>query len=145
MQILHTTKLDSQVYQDALAIRKAVFVQEQYVSLADEIDQNEAQACHFVGYLAQHPIATARLLPINPTTYHIQRVAIIRAQRGNHFGRQLFQALENYARRQKHFHLTLNAQDQAIGFYQHLGFHVTQRPGFMDAGIPHHEMQKQLV
>ncbi|MFL2030012.1 GNAT family N-acetyltransferase [Loigolactobacillus zhaoyuanensis] len=142
MEIRHTTDLSSPVYQDALNIRKTVFVQEQQVPLELEIE-NEADTIHFVGYVEQQPVATARLLP-EAGGYHVQRVAILKAQRGHEYGRELFAALEAYARQQNRLVLTLGGQDQALGFYQRLGFSQTARPGFLDAGIPHHEMQKKL-
>ncbi|MFD0897803.1 GNAT family N-acetyltransferase [Loigolactobacillus binensis] len=143
MEVRHTTDLSSPIYQAALAIRKTVFVQEQQVPLSIEIE-NEDKTIHFVGYVDHQPVATARLLPENGG-YHVQRVAILKAHRGHEYGRELFAALETYARQQKRLTLTLGGQDQALGFYQRLGFTQTARPGFLDAGIPHHEMQKKLV
>ncbi|WP_125981970.1 GNAT family N-acetyltransferase [Loigolactobacillus iwatensis] len=143
MKIQHTTDTTSRLYQDALSIRKRVFVHEQNVSLALEIDENETKTIHFVGYVNDQPVTTARLLP-EKKAFHVQRVATLKIARGHHYGQQLFTALENYAVAHNKPALILGGQDQALGFYEKLGFHKTERPGFLDAGIPHHEMYKQL-
>lgn len=142
MEIRQTTDLNSTIYHDTLAIRKTVFVQEQHVPIDLEIE-NEDKTIHFVGYIGQQPVATARLLP-EAGGYHVQRVAILREHRGHDYGRELFAALEDYARQHDRLTLTLGGQDHALGFYERLGFSRTARPGFLDAGIPHHEMQKKL-
>ena len=36
--------------------------------------------------------------------------------------------------------LRLGAQVQAVGFYKTLGYTLTERPEFLDAGIRHREM-----
>jgi predicted GNAT family N-acyltransferase len=40
--------------------------------------------------------------------------------------------------------VTLSAQIHARGFYERAGFHVVGEP-FMDAGIPHRKMVKDLA
>ena len=42
----------TQLYPDALGIRKEVFVVEQHVPLAIEVDANDARAVNYVGYWA---------------------------------------------------------------------------------------------
>jgi predicted GNAT family N-acyltransferase len=40
--------------------------------------------------------------------------------------------------------VTLSAQTHALGFYERAGFHLLGEP-FMDAGIPHRKMVKELL
>lgn len=144
MNFKHTHQLNSQIYRDALSVRQAVFIEEQQIDPALEIDANEAQAIHFVGYHAALPVVTARLLT-EPGGYHVQRVATLKAYRHQQRANALFRELIAYARTHQQQYLILGAQDHALGFYQQLGFHQTKRPGFLDAGIPHHEMRLDLV
>ncbi len=91
MQIRHTTDLTSPIYQAALAIRKTVFVAEQHVPVAREVDADEARTIHFVAYANDQPVGTARLLP-EATGFHVQRVAVVKAARGTGVGSALLQA-----------------------------------------------------
>lgn len=50
--------------QDARVIREAVFIQEQQIAPEDEWDAEDAISTHFVAYLQDQPVATARLLKI---------------------------------------------------------------------------------
>ena len=54
-------ELSSKEYQDALYVRKSVFVKEQQIPLEIEVDQNEENAVHLVLYNDQEdPIAAGR-------------------------------------------------------------------------------------
>lgn len=144
MDFTWTTDLSSAAYKDALTIRKKVFVDEQNVPMELEIDELEDQALHVVGYLNGTPISTARIYEKYPQTYKIQRVAVDSNLRGQKRGVQLMQEVERYAKEIGGTSLVLDAQDYAIPFYERLGFFISDEKGFMDAGIPHHSMKKDI-
>lgn len=125
--------------QAAKAIREAVFVQEQHIAAEDEWDDFDATAIHFVVYLQDQAIATARLLPNNS----IGRVAVLKSYRGLKIGQQLMQAVIDYAQQEQRAFLKLSSQVHAIGFYQALGFKV-QGQDYLDCGIAHIDMQMNL-
>ena len=129
-------------YQDALKIRRLVFVNEQHVPLELEIDHENA-ANYFVGYLGQIPVATARVTVQRDGAWHIQRVAVLKEYRQQGFASQILRALERAARKRQVSYLTLGAQDHAQDFYLKLGYQVIGA-GFLDAGIKHHRMDKKL-
>lgn len=139
-----TTDIDSPIYKDSLALRKKVFVEEQKVPMELEVDELESQTTHVVGYNHQQAIATARIYEKTPHTYKIQRVAVDYGLRGQKVGMQLMQEVERYVISLSGNAMILEAQDYAIPFYEKLGFTITDPNGFMDAGIPHHAMAKQL-
>lgn len=144
MDFIWTTDLSSSAYTDALAIRKKVFVEEQQVPMELEIDELEDQTLHVVGYLEGTPISTARIYEKYPQTYKIQRVAVDAGVRGQKRGIQLMQEVERYAKEIEGKALILDAQDYAIPFYEKLGYSISDAEGFMDAGIPHHSMKKDI-
>ena len=141
MEVKTTTTLDSQIHQDSVQIRTHVFVEEQHVPPELEVDADEAKATYFVIYDAGVPVATARILP-EGDAYHVQRVA---AYRKHGLGKMVFEAIMTYARAEQIQALRLGAQIQAIGFYKALGFQLTDRPEFLDAGIRHREMILKLA
>mgnify|MGYP002644526779 CR=1 FL=1 len=57
--------------------------------------------------------------------------------------REIMEAAENFAKEQGYHKITLGAQVTAVGFYERLGYQKTGAP-FMDAGIEHYEMNKEL-
>jgi predicted GNAT family N-acyltransferase len=144
LEVKTTTTLDSQIHQDSVQIRTHVFVEEQHVPPELEVDADEAKATYFVIYDAGVPVATARILP-EGDAYHVQRVAVEKAYRKHGLGKMVFEAIMTYARAQQIQALRLGAQVQAIGFYKALGFQLTDRPEFLDAGIRHHEMILKLA
>lgn len=142
MEVKYTEDLTSHIYQDALAIRTAVFIQEQGVPTALEIE-NEADCVHFVLYNHDEALATCRLLKKEKGLVKLQRMAVLKKGRGLHLGKQLMMATENYAREQGYKKIILGAQNTALGFYQKIGYEIVG-PEFLDANIPHHMMEKVI-
>lgn len=140
LKIKQTHDLNTNIYRDSLAIRLEVFVNEQGVPESLEVDADEAKATYLTGYDEQlHAQATLRLLPENDG-WHVQRVAVRSAARGQGFGRDIMQAAIDAGRHANRDFLILGAQTHACGFYEKLGFTPTSRPAFEEAGIPHREM-----
>lgn len=135
---------ESQIYKDALDIRRTVFIDEQQVPEDLEIDNYETQSIHLVGYLNHKPVTTARILKKDPhSIYKIQRVATLQDARHKGLARQLFKFIEHYAKDHHVNELVLDAQDTALMFYEKLGFTI-EGVGFLDADMPHHTMRKYL-
>ena len=121
-------------------IRDVVFIQEQHVPIADEWDDKDEAAIHFLMTNSQgDAIACARLL-IEENMFHIGRVAVLAEYRQQGIGRQLMEfAIAWCLQQNPEFKIYLHAQTSRIAFYEQLGF-VTQGGIFMDAGIEHIEM-----
>jgi predicted GNAT family N-acyltransferase len=123
-----------------MKIREKVFIQEQNVSLADEWDDKDEAARHFLVLLENgEAIACARLLS-EKNLFHIGRVAVLAEYRHQKIGRRLMQSILLWCKQQKpDFKIYLHAQTSRITFYEYLGF-VAEGDVFMDAGIEHVEM-----
>jgi len=128
---------------DAFAVRKKVFVEEQGVPLHLECDAYDATATHFIMYEDNEPAGAARLRNIEDHTAKIERVCILQSQRGKKLGALMMKEMENYAVSIGLQKLKLHAQSYAVPFYEKLGYTVTS-PEFMDAGIPHRAMEKNI-
>ncbi|WP_367068645.1 YbgC/FadM family acyl-CoA thioesterase [Oryzisolibacter sp. LB2S] len=129
---------------DATRLRMAVFVDEQGIDPAIELDAHDATALHAVAYnrLAQ-PVATGRLLYEAPGDARIGRMAVERVVRGQRWGRMVLDALVHAARERGDAQVTLHAQRSAEGFYLRAGFEAVGEP-FEEAGIPHITMRRVL-
>ncbi len=130
---------------EAFAVRRAVFVDEQDVPEAIEMDDHDATATHFLARdtARDEPVGTARLRFPDAATAKAERVAVLRPYRGEGLGRQLMERVENEAREQGCSRMALHAQTHVEDFYAKLGYE-TVSDVFTEANIPHVEMVKQL-
>jgi predicted GNAT family N-acyltransferase len=129
---------------DAHAVRRAVFIEGQGVSEAEEMDGRDADAFHVVVYDREdgQPVGTTRLREVGDHG-KVERVAVRTAYRGEGLGRKLMGVVEARARRDGHGAAVLHAQTAVEGFYQALGYE-TVSDVFHEAAIPHVEMRKRL-
>ncbi|UWQ18241.1 GNAT family N-acetyltransferase [Jannaschia sp. M317] len=127
---------------DPLAIRSVVFVEEQGIALADEIDGEDPDCLHWLGTDADGPVATLRVKILGPTA-KIQRVAVLRRARGRGLGAALMRHVMAELRSMAFARATLGAQIEAIRFYERLGF-VAHGPIYDDAGLPHRDLSRDL-
>ncbi len=118
---------------ELLAIRRAVFVHEQGVPEALEVDGRDDGAWHLLACdAAGLPVGCARVL----ADAHIGRLAVLRGTRGQGVGRDLLLAAVRLARRAGMGDLYLHAQTRARGFYEAAGF-IAEGDEFPEAGIAH--------
>lgn len=125
-----------------LEIRRIVFIEGQNVAEHEERDGRDGDALHFIALDGETPIGTARVL-IENGAGKIGRVSLLEPYRGKGLGRALMQVVLNDLRAANLIRAKLGAQTHAIGFYEALGF-VTTGPEFLDAGIPHRMMVRDL-
>jgi ElaA protein len=125
------------------ALRRVVFIEEQGVSEADEVDDLDDVAIHLLAYRDGSPVGTARLL-VHGSVGKVGRVCVVRSARGTGLGAALMRAAVDQFRAMPGLHkVKLGAQSHATGFYEALGFTVVGEP-FLDAGIVHREMVLDL-
>lgn len=128
--------------EQAYHVRMVVFVDEQNVPAEEELDDGDATAVHFIGYEDGETIAASRLRFVD-TYGKLERICVMKSQRGKSHGSQLIKSMENYIAAKGYKKAKLNAQTHAEAFYQRLGY-KTISGEFLDAGIPHVTMIKSL-
>lgn len=141
MDILWTKDTMNEIYLDAVKIRAKVFIEEQGVSLEEEIDKYEAYCIHFVGYLDKKPAATVRLLPLENGVVKLQRMAVLKEYRKQGHGAEIIKTAEKFAYDQGFNSIILGAQLTAEAFYTTLGYQAYGEI-FLDANIDHIHMKK---
>lgn len=129
--------------EDAFTVRKAVFIEEQGVPVHIELDELDEEAVHFIAYDGNQPIAAGRIRDIGDGVGKVERVCVLPTYRGRHLGQKMMVMLEDHARDAGLSKIRLNAQNHAVPFYEKIGYIVTS-PEFMDAGIPHRVMEKNI-
>jgi len=126
---------------EAGGIRHAVFVTEQRVPAAIELDEWDAHSDHALARDARGlAIGTGRLLPDG----HIGRMAVLPEWRGRGVGAAILAALLERAAARGMTEVVLNAQTHARGFYARHGFTAVGAE-FTEAGIPHVAMTRTLA
>ena len=130
--------------EQAFAIRRAVFVQEQGVAEALEFDERDAQARHLLALRDGEPVGTLRVRWLDRgRTAKIERVAVLPAARGARVGQALVEAALAAAKAGGAKVALLHAQTTVQGFYVGLGF-VAFGPEFVEDGILHVAMRLPL-
>jgi predicted GNAT family N-acyltransferase len=120
-------------------LRRTVFIEEQGVSEADEVDDHDGEAIHLLATRDGEAVGTARLL-CEGTEGKIGRVCVLAASRGSGIGAALIRAAVAEFRVIPGIEtVKLGAQTHALGFYERLGF-VATGPVYQDAGIAHRDM-----
>ena len=122
----------------AFAIRMRVFVREQRVPAAIELDRDDDRAIHFMATSEGKAVGTARVV-----LYHgsakIGRMAVLKSYRGKGVGKQLLRWTITTAKKLGARTIYLHAQVPVIEFYEKLGFRCVGAV-FDEAGIPHRKM-----
>jgi predicted GNAT family N-acyltransferase len=128
----------------ALHVREQVFIREQGVDRAEEIDGRDQMARHVVALepSSDRVIGTLRLL-IDAHTAKVGRVAVERDWRRHGIAARMLALALHGAREQGCTHVRLAAQVAATSVYRRAGFSVESEP-FQEAGIEHVWMGLEL-
>lgn len=126
------------------SVRRAVFIVEQCVDERDEWDDLDPVVTHVLAHVTSADgkrdlVGTGRLEP----TGKIGRVAVLPPYRGTGAGVAIMQHLVGLAAERGFREVYLNAQVQARGFYERLGFRA-DGPEFDEVGIPHLRMRRAI-
>ena len=130
------------------ALRIEVFVKEQKVPMELEFDEkdNSENTVH-VGFFDNNKlIGVARLIDLDKDVIHIGRVVIDKEYRGQGIGRELIIGCETIAQQilKRKIIIELSAQIQAENFYKSLGYNRVNDIIYLDAGIEHVDMRKEI-
>jgi len=128
---------------EALELRRRVFVDEQRVTLAADRDGLDAEATHLVALEDGRIVGTCRLV-FDDGLSQLGRMAVEGDARGRGIGAAILDAAERHSRTAGAERMRLHAQTAARSLYERSGFQV-QGQEFMDEGIPHVTMEKHLA
>ena len=130
------------------ALRIEVFVKEQNVPIELELDEKDySENTVHIGYFNDDKlIGIARLIDLDKDVIHIGRVVIDKEYRGKGIGRKLIVGCETTAKNilKREVIIELSAQIQAEKFYESLGYNRVNDKIYLDAGIEHVDMRKEI-
>ncbi len=126
-----------ELFEQALAIRTTVFVQEQGVDEFLEFDGFDKYSYHYLIYEDGKPVATARRRETEEGI-KLERFAVLSGYRGKGYGKMLLeQILADILPTPKLIYM--HAQKSAVDFYRQYGFKVVGKM-FLEADIEHYMM-----
>ncbi len=129
--------------EQALALREQVFCVEQGVELAADRDGLDDQAIQIVAVEAGRVIGTCRVL-VDDGVGRLGRMVVEADSRGEGLGREILAAAERAARAAGARLMRLHAQRYVEHLYAATGYTPYGEP-FVEEGIPHVSMEKQLA
>ena len=144
MNIVCTIATEPQQLLDHFALRRTIFIDEQGVDEALEMDGLDDHATLIVLYVDQTAIGCARYRVLGDKV-KVERVGILKEYRrqglGEHIMTFVEEQIKEYTKAQW---ITLNAQLTAKDFYLRLGYSPIGDI-FMEANIEHQKMIKEIT
>ena len=128
--------------EQAWALRRRVFIEEQHVPEEIELDADDARAVHALALESEQPVGCGRMLA-HCDYVKIGRMAVLAERRGTGVGRRVLEFLVEHARQRGFRRAVLDAQVHAEGFYLKQGFTPVGEV-FEEAGIIHRRMERLL-
>jgi predicted GNAT family N-acyltransferase len=128
---------------EALELRRRVFVGQQGVTLEADRDGLDPTALHVVAVDGGRVIGTCRLV-FDGTLARLGRLAVEDDVRGRGIGAAILEQAELEARAAGSERIRLHAQVAARSLYERGGFEI-QGEEFLEEGIPHLTMEKPLA
>ncbi len=144
MRAITVERYEGRAPEEAVAIRRRVFIGEQGVLEADELDGHDAERTHFLARAADGRAIGCACLRAYGAQHKVERVAVLPELRGTGLGRDLMDGVEAHARSIEARDLVLHAQAAVVAFYEKLGW-ASSGPRFFEAGIEHQKMGKRLA
>ena len=129
--------------EESRLIRTEVFINEQ--GFVDEFDEEDHSCVTLVLFLDGVPIATGRLIKVDPSLYQIGRLAVRKPFRGKKVGSYAMAFLKQKAKELGAKQVRVHAQADKMDFYRKNGFRPNE-DGEIDyeQGVAHIFMYAEL-
>lgn len=134
---------NSEAYKKALELRDKVLRQPLGMSIYDDPLEAEKNDLHIIVMEGTQVIGVCFYRTIDQETMQMKQVAVDPSFRNRHAGKEMFmQSIQKL----KPLHvktIMVHARENALGFYQKLGFEECGNP-FLEVGIRHHLLKYNL-
>jgi ElaA protein len=140
--LILTEVCDRAAMDQCWSLRRKVFIEEQDVPEAIEMDDDDARAYHVLATRQGTSVGCGRMVP-HGDEVKIGRMAVLPECRTHGIGRRILKHLMEAARAQGYRKAILHAQLHAEGFYLKCGYTQVGEV-FEEAAIPHRLMEREL-
>ena len=124
MQLIRATETWQQA--GAYYVRIQAMAKQHAISLRREFDEHDAPDTKYIVLTDEDfPVATCRFYRLDDNAAMIGRVVVLPEYRGQGLGRRVVEEAENWLRELGFSRAVVESRDVAVGFYQTLGYAVT--------------------
>jgi len=109
-----------------------------------EQDDEEDRSHHIMAMENDLLIGVARLQFPEQNIAQLRYMAIDRRYQNKGIGREIVAYMEDIARKNNAEQLILHARNNALGFYEKLGYKITEKSYLLFNSIQHYKMRKEL-
>ena len=110
-----------------------------------EVDDTESQCIHVMAVTPDNEVIGVARLQFNSTSEaQIRYMAVDDKHQGTGVGRALVSAIEKHATDSSHTKIILDARENAVNFYQALGYQIIGKSYLLFDSIQHFQMFKAL-
>ena len=109
-----------------------------------EQDDEEDRSYHIMAMENDLLIGVARLQFPEQNIAQLRYMAIVRRYQNKGIGREIVAYMEDIARKNNAEQLILHARNNALGFYEKLGYKITEKSYLLFNSIQHYKMRKEL-
>ncbi|MBO4456849.1 MAG: GNAT family N-acetyltransferase [Butyrivibrio sp.] len=126
IQVIRATETWQQA--GAYYVRIQGMAKQYNITLRREFDEHDGPDTKYIVLTDDDfPVATCRFYSIDATSAMIGRVVVLPEYRGKGLGKRVMQEAENWLLDLGYTHALIESRDVAVGFYQTLGYTVTDR------------------
>jgi GNAT superfamily N-acetyltransferase len=126
LEVIHATETWQQA--GAYYVRIQGMAKQHGITLRREFDEHDTPETKYIVLTdADFPVATCRFYPLDAQSAMIGRVVVLPEYRGQGLGSRVIAEAEDWLRELGFTKAVVESRDTAVGFYEKLGFAVTDR------------------
>jgi predicted GNAT family N-acyltransferase len=126
------------------ALRFKVLREPWYQPMGSEVLADEDQAIHVIAVAGEEVLGVARMHESAVQQGQVRCVAIATAAQGKGIGKSIMAYLEDQAKAKGWTEIVLEARENAVPFYQAIGYSIVAESYLLFGEIQHYRMKKAL-
>jgi GNAT superfamily N-acetyltransferase len=130
-------------YRQMLKLRDDILRKPLGLTFDDDEIEEEKENLLIGAFEEEDMLGCCMLVEESPTSVRLRQMAVLNDLQGKGIGRALMQFAENLARDRGYKVLTMHARNNAIGFYEKMGYRK-KGDEFIEVTISHYVMEKEL-
>ena len=130
-------------YQQMVKLRDEVLRKPLGLQFTAEELEEEKEHLLIGAYEDDKLLACCMLVEENSKTVRLRQMAVLKDLQGKGIGKALMLFAENLARDRGYKKITMHARQNAVGFYEKMGY-IRMGEEFIEITIPHYLMEKKL-
>jgi len=130
-------------YQEVVRLRDEILRKPLGLRFTPDELEKEKENLHIAAFEDDQMLGCCMLVEEDLQTVRLRQMAVLNDLQGKGIGRALMQFAENLARDRGYKKITMHARQNAIGFYEKMGYRK-QGNEFTEITIPHFVMEKEL-